>query len=233
MSIEFHCPQCARKFSVAPSQAGQRAKCGGCQAVIEVPKESAPKLAASQVDGDKIRVTCACGRAFRTAPSAIGKVGACDQCGAKFTIAPPTATPAADLDDLISEGIAQAAVAREIPIERPPDPLAATQRKNGNPLLQALRTDIAFNSWGVAIAVGVLVFLFLAFRSWYAFQNEQYALVQGWQIGFAALQFGATPMLICLLLKLDKWVKVVTVVVTPFIVLGLGLMGKGLLTVVE
>lgn len=43
MSIRFHCPTCGRKLKAELSAAGRRAKCSGCAAVVEIPRDSEPE----------------------------------------------------------------------------------------------------------------------------------------------------------------------------------------------
>lgn len=238
MPIEFNCPSCERKFSVAEKQAGQRAKCGGCQGVLTVPMRSAPKLISSFVDGDRLRVTCPCGRAFGMPPSSVGKRGTCDQCGTQFLIGVPVMPPVIDLDDVINEGIVQASRAREVPIERPATvPVAGLPRQQpsyeeppaANALWQVLRIRLTFNSWPVACLMASFPLMLLGSLTYMVFERETDQLVRGGHIARMALGFLTVPLLVLNLLKLPKCMAAVAIVAAPFLVLGLLLMGIGAL----
>jgi len=123
MAIQLRCSSCQKVLQVADSSAGKKARCPGCQSMIDIPAASSPaasspaasptpiakpKQAAEPVktaaSSSTIKVTCAsCGKVLQAPSSAAGKGLRCPGCqsvvkipgGAPKASAPPASAPPA------------------------------------------------------------------------------------------------------------------------------------------
>lgn len=158
MAIQLRCSSCQKVLQVADSAAGKKARCPGCQSIIDIPAASSPPASATPVAKPKqvaepvktaassssIKVTCqSCGKVLQAPSSAAGKGVRCPGCqsvvkipgGASNASPSPSSGPVAKPKPVVPSPAAPKASAPKA--AAPPTPAVASSTA-GNALWDAL-----------------------------------------------------------------------------------------------